>query len=154
TGATTAFTQTSDQATTKRAALLYKFDNGVAPYVQYTESFLPSVGIDFFGHAFKPTTGQQEEVGIKYQPDPKSLYTLAVFDLVQQNTLTADAAHPGKSVQVGEIRSRGLELEGKTELNASLSLLASYTYLDSVFTKSSNLIQIGRHQVGLPMNSA
>jgi iron complex outermembrane recepter protein len=153
---TTTNTQLSNDATTKRAALLYKFDNGVAPYIQYTESFQPTTGTDFSGNPFKPTTGQQEEAGIKYQPNPKSLYTLAVFNLVQQNVLTPDPnpAHVGFNVQTGEIRSRGVELEGKTEIDRSLSLLASYTYLDQVITQSNVPDETGRHPYGIPANSA
>jgi iron complex outermembrane recepter protein len=146
-----------DIANTKRAALLYKFDSGVAPYIQYTESFQPTAGADFFGRPFAPTTGQQEEAGIKYQPDPKSLYTLAVFDLTQQNVLTVDpvAAHgPTARVQTGEIRSRGLELEAKTEINRELTLLAAYTYLDNVVTRTNTLSQFGKHPTGFPANSA
>lgn len=155
TGATTT-SQLSNDATTKRGALLYKFDNGIAPYIQYTESFQPQTGVAFGGGAFSPTTGQQEEAGIKYQPNDKSLYTLAVFNLVQQNVLTPDTnpAHLGFSVQTGEIRSRGLELEGKTEINRSLSLIAAYTYLDPIITSSNVAYETGRRPVGIPMNSA
>jgi iron complex outermembrane recepter protein len=89
TGATTT-TQLSNDAVTKRGALLYKFDNGIAPYIQYTESFQPQSGVTFGGGSFTPTTGQQEEAGIKYQPNAKSLYTLAAYNLLQQNVLTPD----------------------------------------------------------------
>lgn len=149
-------TSQSDNATTKRAALLYKFDNGVSPYIQYTESFQPTLGTNTSGNPFKPTTGKQEEAGIKYQPDPKSLYTLAVFSLTQQNVLTLDPNDLSglNRVQTGEIRSRGLELEGKTEINRSLSLLGSYTYLDQVITKSNFQFQEGHRPVGVPMHSA
>jgi iron complex outermembrane receptor protein len=148
-------TPQTNEATTKRAGLLYKFDNGVAPYVQYTESFQPTIGTLFNGTPFQPTTGKQDEAGIKYQPDDKSLYTLAVFSLTQQNTSIPDASHPGFSVQAGEIRSRGIELEGKTEINRNLSVLASYTYVDPVVTKSNHpAIPVGRRQAGIPMNSA
>lgn len=145
----------SDTAVSKRGALLYKFDNGVSPYIQYTESFQPTVGVDFGGNPFTPTRGQQYEAGIKYQPNAKSLYTIALFDLTQQNVLTTDPLHPTTSrVQTGEIRSRGVELEAKTEINRDLTVLASYTYLDNVVTKSNNPAQFGRHPVGMPMNSA
>jgi iron complex outermembrane recepter protein len=149
-------TQLSNDAVTKRGALLYKFDNGIAPYIQYTESFQPQTGVAFGGSPFVPTTGQQEEAGIKYQPNAKSLYTMAVFNLTQQNVLTPDPnpLHTGFSVQTGEIRSRGLELEGKTEIDRSLSLLASYTYLDDVITKSNVPYQTGRRPVAMPTNSA
>jgi iron complex outermembrane receptor protein len=147
----------SDSAVTKRGALLYKFDNGIAPYIQYTESFQPTAGTDFFNRPFAPTTGKQEEVGIKYAPNDKSLYTLAAFDLVQQNVLTTDPdpTHgPTARVQTGEVRSRGIELEGKTEINRELSVLASYTYLDNVVSKTNTATQLGKHPVGFAMNSA
>jgi len=100
--------------------------------------------------------GQQYEGGIKYQPDAKSLYTFAYFDLTQQNVLTADPdpTHVGKSVQTGEIRSRGVELEAKTEVTRDLTLLASYTYLDQTVTKSNNPLQLGKRPVGMPTHSA
>ena len=147
----------SDTAVTKRAALLYKFDNGIAPYVQYTESFQPTAGTDALIRPFVPTTGKQEEAGIKYQPNDKSLYTIAAFNLVQQNVLTPDTdpTHPvGSRVQTGEIRSRGVEFEAKTEINRELTVLASYTYLDNIVTKTNTAAQLGKHPVGFPMNSA
>lgn len=145
----------SDSATSKRGALLYKFDSGIAPYVQYTESFQPTVGVDFYGNPFAPTRGQQYETGIKYQPNAKSLYTLALFDLTQQNVLTTDPLHPTTArIQTGEIRSRGVELEAKTEVTRDLTVLASYTYLDNVNTKINNASQLGKHPVGMPMNAA
>ncbi|WP_024583133.1 MULTISPECIES: TonB-dependent siderophore receptor [Bradyrhizobium] len=153
----TAIAPKSDTATTKRGALLYKFDNGIAPYIQYTESFQPTAGTDFAGNPFAPTTGQQEEVGIKYQPNAKSLYTIAAYNLVQQNVLTPDPdpSHgPTARVQTGEIRSRGIELEAKTEVNRDLSLIASYTYLDNIVTKTNTVAQLGKHPVGFAMNSA
>jgi iron complex outermembrane recepter protein len=77
-----------------------------------------------------------------------------VFNLLQQNVMTPDLSHLGFSVQTGEIRSRGLELEGKTEIDRSLSLLASYTYLDDVVTRSNVAFETGRRYDGMPMNSA
>lgn len=146
----------SDSAITKRGALLYKFDNGLAPYIQYTESFQPTAGTDYYGNAFLPTRGKQEEAGIKYQPNPTSLFTLAYYNLVQENVLTPDpdATHIGKSVQTGEIRSRGVELEGKSEVTPNLTVLGSYTYLDQIVTHSNNAVQIGKRPVGMPTHSA
>ncbi|MBR0843059.1 TonB-dependent siderophore receptor [Bradyrhizobium liaoningense] len=153
----TAIAPKSETAVTKRGALLYKFDNGIAPYIQYTESFQPTAGTDFALRPFAPTTGQQEEVGIKYQPDANSLYTIAAFNLIQQNVLTPDTdpSHGvGQRVQTGEIRSRGIELEAKTEINRELTVLASYTYLDNVVTRTNTPSQLGKHPVIAPMNSA
>ncbi|WP_349631404.1 TonB-dependent siderophore receptor [Bradyrhizobium sp. BR 10289] len=149
----------SDGALTKRAALLYKFDNGVAPYVQYTESFQPRLGTNFFGQAFKPTRGQQEEVGVKYQPDPKTLLTLAAFNLEQQNVLTPDPdpthiiGGVRSNVQTGKVRSRGVELEGKSEINRNLTMLGAYTYTELVNTES-NTTNLGKRVPGIPLHAA
>jgi iron complex outermembrane recepter protein len=159
---TTARTTTdkSDSAITKRGALLYKFDNGIAPYIQYTESFQPTAGTDFFNQAFLPTRGQQEEIGVKYQPNPTSLYTLSYFNLTQQNVLTPDPdpthirGGVRTSVQAGAVRSRGVEFEGKTEVNRSLTVLGAYTYLDQTVTQTNNAAQLGKRLVGMPTHSA
>ncbi|MBF3145382.1 TonB-dependent receptor, partial [Pseudomonas aeruginosa] len=54
-------------AFTGRAGLSYVFDNGIAPYVSYATAFAPQVGLDVSGSPFRPTTGEQKEIGIKYQ---------------------------------------------------------------------------------------
>jgi iron complex outermembrane receptor protein len=77
-------TKQSDSAFTWRAGLVYLFDIGLAPYFSYSKSFEPVIGTDFFGNPFEPTTGQQYEVGIKYQPQGfNGFITLAGFQLTQ-----------------------------------------------------------------------
>lgn len=134
-----------DKAHTERAGLSYIFDNGVAPYVSYSTSFQPVTDqVDAAGNPFKPTTGTQYEAGIKYQPPgTKSLFTLAAFDITQQNVVTSDPA-TFTATQTGEIRVRGFEAEARTSLSESLDLIAGYTYLDSETTQSTNPYEVGR----------
>jgi iron complex outermembrane receptor protein len=131
-------TEQEDRAFTARAGLVYLFDVGVAPYVSYSESFLPIVGTNLFGEPFEPERGQQYEIGVKYQPPgTKSFVTVAAFDLRRQNVLTADPTNPFNRVQTEEVRSRGVELEGIASLPFGLDVVASYTYLDTEITKSN-----------------
>uniref|UniRef100_UPI0039F098F2 TonB-dependent siderophore receptor n=1 Tax=Bordetella sputigena TaxID=1416810 RepID=UPI0039F098F2 len=156
TGANMASSRTGDHAFTWRGGLSYKFDNGIAPYVSYSTSFQPQSGADWDGNPFIPTRGKQYEVGIKFQPERSRSYaTVAVFDLRQENVVTPDPdpSHPLASVQAGEIRSRGVELEGHAELSRELSLIASYAYLDNVVTKSTTATQ-GKHPTGVPKHMA
>jgi iron complex outermembrane receptor protein len=146
-------TAQSDEAVTKRVGLLYQFDNGVSPYVSYSESFTPQTGADFSGTPFKPTTGRQYEGGVKYQPKwLNTLFTVAAFDLVRQNVPTPDPAHPPFTIQTGEVTSRGVEVEAKVSLSRSLDVVAAYTYLDIEVTKS-NGTDFGKHPVQVPRNS-
>jgi len=152
-------TPQDDEAFTYRTGLSYLFDSGVAPYYSYSESFEPTVGTTFAGVLFKPTTGQQHEFGVKYQPAGYNAWmTAALFHLTQQNVVTADPdpAHIGYSIQTGEARSQGAELEGKASLDIGLDMTASYTYTDTKVTKSNvdaergnNLTYTPEHQAGL-----
>lgn len=144
----------SNTATTWNAGLLYLFDNGVAPYVSYSTSFLPTVGTDATGTAFKPTTGQQFEAGIKYQPTfMNALFTAAVFDLTQQNVLTQDPNNNNNQIQTGEVRSTGVELSARAGITQNIDLIASYAYIDAKTTKS-NSGTLGFRPAGIPENSA
>lgn len=131
----------SNSALTKRAALLYDFDNGLAPYVSYAESFTPQYGSDYSGKSFDPEKGRQYELGVKFQPrGSQSFVTAAVFDLRRKNYLTADRDHTLFFLQIGEVRMRGLELEGNVKLPAGFSVIGAYTLLDSRVTSSNDTV--------------
>jgi iron complex outermembrane receptor protein len=149
-----AVTTQYDRAFTWRSGLVYLFDNGLAPYFSYATSFQPTVGTSFSGAAFQPTTGQQYEAGLKYQPPgSNSFITGSLFNLTEQNVLTTDPAHANFQVQTGEIRSRGVELEAHATLTDNLQLIASYTYTDLLNTKS-NPSSLDKVPVAIPANMA
>lgn len=152
---TSAKTPQNDEATTWRAGLVYKADNGLAPYISYSESFFPVAGTTKAGQAFIPTEGRQYEIGIRYQPEGSAtLLSAAVYQLEQKNVLTQDPADEAESVQTGELRSRGFELEAKSELTANLSLIASYAYIDARITKSNEPTEIGQRSEDTPYHQA
>jgi iron complex outermembrane receptor protein len=134
---TPANTEQNDQAFTGRTGLVYLFDNGLAPYASYATSFLPQSGTSASGEAFKPKKGQQYEAGLKFQPkDYNAFVTLAAFHLTEKNQLVTDPGDPAFQIQVGETRSRGIELEGHASLANGLNLMLAYTYTDAVITES------------------
>ena len=123
-----------------RAGLNYLFSNGITSYVSYSQSFLPQTGFSD-GAPFDPTRASQYEVGVKYQPvGSRALFTAALFDLTKTNVLTANPAVSTPAnifVQVGEIRSRGAELEARAEIFRGLNVIGAFTYNDVEVTKSS-----------------
>lgn len=123
-----------DEKFSARAGIVYLFDNGLAPYASYSESFLPVMGLAASNSQLDPEIGKQYEVGLKYEPPgSNSLYTLAVFDLTKQN---ATENVGGFSRQEGEVRSQGVELEAKTEITQGFNVIGSYTWNDVEVTKS------------------
>ncbi|WP_407178757.1 TonB-dependent siderophore receptor [Bradyrhizobium sp. STM 3562] len=144
-----------DEAFSGRAGLNYVFDFGLSPYVAYARSFQPMLGLTQAGTPFKPTTAEQVEVGAKYQPvGTNLLLTAALFNIVQQNVTTPDPTNPLFSVQTGEGRSRGAELEATASLTEGLKLIGSYTYTDTEVTKTNTLSQLGRQFTVTPRNQA
>lgn len=128
----------TDRALTKRAALMYTFDNGVAPYVSYSESFNPVVGLNLFGQPYEPLRGEQIEVGVKYQPPgTNSLITAAVYDLREENRRMPDPANPLNQIQAGEAQVRGAELEAKVEVTPTWNLIGTYSFTDSEVLKGA-----------------
>ncbi|MDA8453722.1 TonB-dependent siderophore receptor [Acidovorax sp. GBBC 3334] len=138
-------TRQKDSATTLSAGLVYEFTPGWAAYASYGESFLPVSGTSFSGSPFAPETGKQWETGLKYEAPGGGLTgSLALFDLKRRNVTTADPANTGFSVQTGEQRARGLELEMGAELQRNLKLTGAYTYTDTEVTRDNNAAIVGK----------
>lgn len=129
---------------TGRVGVLYAFDNGLSPYASYSESFNPNAtgayNYDSGTGAYDitlldPTEGEQVEVGLKYQPlGTDDLYTISLFDLKQSNLSSKDS-NESFFRSVGEITSRGVELEARFAPADNVNVLASYTYMDVEYSK-------------------
>jgi len=145
---------TKSHAFSPRLGLMYLLPNGLAPYYSYTRSFQPTSGTDFDLNPFEPTTGRQHEIGFKYEPPGvNASVTVAAYELTQRNVLTSDPAHPGYSVQTGEIRSRGLEIEARASLNRQLDLVGAITSTDAEITVS-NQGNVGDRPQSVPRHMA
>jgi iron complex outermembrane receptor protein len=141
-------------ATTGRVGAVWEVAPGVAPFASWSQSFEPVGGTDNDGRRYKPTRGEQFELGARWQRGDL-MATAVAFDLVQSNVLKSRPGLP-KSVQTGEVRSRGVELEVKGPVTRGVQLIASYAYTDAKVTRSEDAAEIGqpssyqpRHQAAL-----
>lgn len=145
-----------DKEFTWRGGVNYLFDNGVTPYFSYSESFEPASLTGASGNIFAPSKGKQYEAGVKYMPNDRPIViTGAVYQLTKTNNLMADPT-PGStfSIDGGEIRSRGVEIEAKAALSASVNVVGSYTYTDAEYTtdtsyKGNTPAQVPKHMASL-----
>ncbi|MGN6117140.1 MAG: TonB-dependent siderophore receptor [Nitrobacter sp.] len=127
----------SDSAQTGRVGLNYLFDFGLAPYISYSTSFTPNLGADRFGNAFRPTTGEGKEIGVKFKPNGMNLMlTAALFEINQDNVLTADPINPFLNTQTDAARSRGFEFEARGNVTREFEVIAGYSHIDPRVTKS------------------
>ena len=123
-----------DKKFSGNAALSYIFDNGVAPYISYAESFQPTTGADMNStSSLKPTEGKQWEIGVKYQPvGSDSLFTAAVYDLRQENvSVSQNIGGTPVTSQTGEVKVSGIELEATSNVTDNLKMIGAYSYADT-----------------------
>jgi iron complex outermembrane receptor protein len=138
-------TTQKDKATTASSGVVYEFAKGWSTYASHGESFLPVSGLSFAGKPFAPETGHQWEGGLKYEaPNRRVTGSLAIYELTRQNVTTADLANVGFSVQTGEQRAKGLELEMGLDLPSSWKLTAAYTYTLSEVTHDNDASIVGK----------
>lgn len=132
----------SDGKLTGRIGLAYLFDSGLAPFVSYSRSFAPTTGTSP-GEPFKPTEGEQTEIGIRYAPAGSNLsVSAALFDITQSSMLVNVTST--MQAQTGEVSSRGLEIQATASMTDALSVSAAYTYLDMKFRDG------GKFPAGIP----
>jgi len=131
-----------------RVGLNYLFANGLTPYVLWSQSFQATVGNEHSsrgGHAFKPTTGEQVEAGIKYQPFTiDALITLSTYRIIQRNVLVVDPINTLFSIQQGQIHSRGMELETRWNIAPHFSIYNVYAYSNSQVTRTTDIAMLGK----------
>ncbi len=142
------------EAFSGNAGVLYVFDNGLSPYLSYSESFTPSSydsSYSYEGKVFDPARGKQWEAGVKYQPAGfDGLFTLAAYDLRQKDVAVPDTDHTtgcgstGTSACYlgdGESRVRGIELEARITPVEGFSVIGAVSRMDSEYIKSNNVYE-------------
>jgi iron complex outermembrane recepter protein len=167
----------TDEAVTPRVGLVWQPKNWLSIYGNYAESF----GATLFGVAFggidsagkplpakplPPTSAQQWEVGTKVEFfDGRLRATLAYYDLTKQNVATTDftAGHECNgggalscSIAVGEVRSRGPELDIQGEILPGWNVIATYANQDVRVNKSNDsqgAAKVGNRLQFVPRNT-
>lgn len=155
---TTNYLQNGDKAwvsqdrVTKRLGALYAFDNGISPFISYSEGFAPvSPQGTLVAKDVKPTTSKQVEGGVKYLlADYATTFTASAFNIRQKNVVTSD---PGflNYRQTGEVESKGAELSAISRPMDNLTLIANYAYTHAINTEDDKYK--GKRPTQVPENA-
>lgn len=151
-------TQTADHNQfSYRIGALYELENGVSPFVSYATSFEPAAGTDINGHSLKPQLGEQVEFGVKYlSADRSQQLTASYFYITKKDSIAADPADPTyrAKIQLGEVSSQGMEVEGRWSVTEDWDVNASYTYVDMEVTEDANPDLEGTTPIYVPTHAA
>jgi len=139
-----------------RAGLVFKATDRLSFYASRSESFEssdPNAGFLNPGEFLEPELATQWEGGVRYQLSDQWRATLAIFDITKENVVTEDPDNPLRSLQVGEQKSHGVEVEFTGELFPGLKLLASGIYNDAEVTVDNTGLQ-GKRLANVPERGA
>ncbi|MEM6813025.1 MAG: TonB-dependent receptor [Bacteroidota bacterium] len=133
-----------DAKFTPRIGASYDVYPNLTFYGLYDKSFLPQIGASFTGQPYAPEESINFEGGIK-----KSLLKgrlkmgVTAFHITKENLKVADPDNPRFSVQLGEVRSKGIEFDMQGKIGQRLNVVLNYANTDATITKDTNIENIG-----------
>lgn len=132
-------TQTNiDRVFTPRAGVVYQPVEPVSLYFSYSRSFQPVLSFDRFNNPFVPERGEQFEGGVKLGLlNNRLTASFAAFNITRQNVTTTDPVDARFLVQVGELRSRGVEFDLSAQPARGWNVMTSFAYINAEITKDT-----------------
>ncbi len=137
----------SDHAVTPRLGAVWKARGWLSVYGNYTENFGQSnPGYDWERNPLKPEGAKQYETGAKGEFfGGKLSTTLALFDLTKINVSVPDYTHRllpvcllnGCNVNLGEVRSQGIEIDVVGELQPGWNAIFNYSNINARVTRTA-----------------
>lgn len=152
-------TTQNDNAFSPVVGLVYQPIEPVSLYASYSRSFQPNTGIAVDDVPLEPVRGTQFEVGTKAEfLDGRLSTTLAAYQLTQTSVAVADPIDPDFSVALGEVRSRGIELDVAGEILPGWNIIAAYAFTDAEITQGDEafpeFFPTGSRLQNVPQHSA
>jgi iron complex outermembrane receptor protein len=128
-----------DTEVTGRYGLIYKPTSKLSFYTAYSQSYLPNSPstLDRNGANFGPESGTQVEAGMRYDLLPGLTASAAVFQIDRTDALATDPLNATRAVQIGEQRSRGVEVDVTGEITKGWNVIGNYTYVDAKIRKDT-----------------
>jgi iron complex outermembrane receptor protein len=98
--------------------------------------------------------GRQSEAGIKWQPARNLLLTMAAYRITETNRQTNDPDNVLNVVQTGQIRSKGVELEGQFQFANDLTITAAVARNEAEVSRSNFALEVGQRLNDTPQDLA
>ncbi|MCW3465073.1 TonB-dependent receptor [Chitinophaga nivalis] len=149
--------QVVQEALIPRIGLVYTMNRHVNLYATYTEGYNPQTASTInnpnAGGPFDPLLSNLIEAGAKsdWFNDRLSV-TLSAYRIRLKNVLykAGDAGNPDLMRQVGQVESKGIEMDVKGQLTPDWYLTAAYAFNESAIKESPKASEIGRQSPGAP----
>ncbi|MBE9045818.1 TonB-dependent siderophore receptor [Pleurocapsales cyanobacterium LEGE 10410] len=122
------------EAFSPRVGLVYQPVEPISLYASFSRSFIPNTDTTSDGEIIEPERGTQYEIGVKGEFGNFST-TLAAYDITKTNITRTDPDDPDFSIPVGEVTSRGIELDVAGEPLSGWNIIASLFFNDAFISE-------------------
>lgn len=146
---------TSDGVFSPRAGLSITLAPNTTVYSLYDQSFIPQAGSTLEGDLFVPVRANNLEAGLKREwAGGRWSSTLAAYQITKSNVVVAHydpevlAINPYAQLQLGEVQSKGIELDVQGELVQGLQLILNYANTNVEITEDTNEAMVGTRVAG------
>ncbi|WP_158243126.1 TonB-dependent siderophore receptor [Acidimangrovimonas sediminis] len=147
----------TDTKASYRLGLARNLPGGWTPYVSASSCFNPQIVNDSNGAKTSPETGRQVEAGVKWAPNRDFLLTAAVFD-IRRKGVSQSAYDSGTGgyvySQIGEVRSRGAEIEAQGRIAEGLKMTLALTKMNIEVQDDIDPTLIGKTPYSMPEEMA
>jgi iron complex outermembrane recepter protein len=145
----------SSQAFSPRIGFVYQPIEPVSLYASYSTSFVPNNTLTRTGTPIDPTKANQLEIGVKTDIfDGKLSATLAAYQITKTNVLTIDPVDTDFSIPIGEVRSRGIELDLTGKIQPGWNIIGSLFVNESTVTVGDDDSPVGNILINAPRSGA
>jgi catecholate siderophore receptor len=145
-----------DEKVSPRLGLILKPQENVSIYGSYSQSFLPRSGDQFLALSavqenLAPEKFTNVELGAKWDVRPGLSTTLALFQLDRTNATTPNPVDPITTINIGETRTKGVELGVTGRIARHWQISGGYTFQDAKLRGNDfvSLAQVPKHQFAI-----
>ena len=146
----------TDEKLSPRIGLILKPQENISIYGSYSQSFLPRSGDQFLTMTasqanLAPEKFTNYEIGAKWDIRPDLSLTLALFQLDRTNATTPDPNNVTATINIGETRTKGIELAVTGRFTSKWQVSGGYTHQSAALRGNSfvRLAQVPEHQFAL-----
>lgn len=144
----------TDEKVSPRAAAIVKPIDSLSFYTAYSISYLPASGDQFSTLSpgtllLQPQKFENTEVGVKWNIQPKLLFTAAAYELIRTNVPIADPSGNGLFFPSGSHKIRGFETALTGYVTPAWQSILGYAYTDARITSDTSTTIVAGNRVQL-----
>ncbi|HEU0083920.1 MAG TPA: TonB-dependent siderophore receptor [Bradyrhizobium sp.] len=143
-----------DEKISPRAAIIVKPMDNLSLYTAYSISYLPASGDQFSTLSpgtllLEPQKFENTEIGVKWNIQPKLLFTAAAYELIRTNVPIADPSGNGLFFPSGSHKIRGFETALTGYITPAWQSTFGYAYTDAKVTGDTSTTIVAGNRVQL-----